>query len=359
MQANLREKVFLFMPSKLLLHPEINVKRNAPLNLVPENKFFFEHEFEKSFPPVYLYNLQNTNVSFEAVVFKNMQVFKPSLVYSWQVKDYNLIYLLKNYLKRKKHTLAKSGKYLLACDVWSNGYFHWMCDALPRLTISKNMHSDFTLLLPEGYNAPYIINSLKMFAFKEILLIKKDSYVRVPELALPGHVAPTGNFNPAIMSAIRNNFFELYKDCKFEHGEKIYISRRNANYRHILNEDEVLKVVEANGFKIVALEDYTHEEQISIMKHSRFVIGCIGAGMVNTLFMQKGGSVLEFREKGDGYNNAYFALTSAVGVNFLSQFCECDRSRYSNTAIQNLVKFDLLVDIPELEKNIELMLKPL
>jgi hypothetical protein len=338
--------------NKNQIYPPVVVKRIPPKNLQVGDEIFFKHEYEKTFPPVYLYELSNGNVSPEGIVFKNFEVFEPCLVDKSRKKHYWFRYLTALYLKRKKITLPENEKYILAFDEWSNGYFHWMCDVMPRLIALKKHYKsleDFCLLLPQNYVHPYIADTLKIFKFKGIFRIPLNSYCcNVKELIIPAHIAPTGNYNIEVMHHLRNELAESFNKNDLFLGDKIYVSRKKAAYRYILNEKEVIEELNQRGFNVVYFEDYSLQEQISICKNAKYLVGIIGANLVNMIFMPTGGTILLFNKKNNAEDNCYFSLANTFGHSFFYQFCEYEDTKPG-------AYWNLFVDIKLLKKNLAII----
>ena len=155
---------------KRLLLPSTEVHRALPINIRNGDEIYFQHEYKKIFDPVHLHQLINVNVSPEGVIFNNFKIHERSLINGSEIPKYSARYLLYNYLKRKKIKLDKSEKYILAFSEWSSGYFHWMCDTLPRLILIKELLPEYTLLLPQAYSEiAFIRETLKLFTIKKIL----------------------------------------------------------------------------------------------------------------------------------------------------------------------------------------------
>ena len=336
------------------LYPSITVNRTPPKNIQPGDEIFFKHEYEKTFPPVYLYELNNVNVSPEGIVFRNFEVFLPSLLNISRKAYYNWKYLLKVYFK-KRIKLKKTETYLLAFDEWSNGYFHWICDVLPKLVASKELLKNVTILVPEVINDTFYFETLNTFDVQNIIKIPQNSYLSVPKLIFMENIAPSGNYNSEIMISLQNhllNYFKLSNDINIKSFERIYISRKNAIAKYIINENEVIKITEKYGFKTIYFEEYSLSQKIAIMENCKAVIGMHGANLTNILFMKPDGSLLELRKKGDGNNNAYYLLAVCLDLNYYYQQCEFENRHYEHPN-----RFDLFVDIRKLEENINKMNK--
>lgn len=334
--------------NKKQLYPSITVNRIAPKNIQPGYEIFFKHEYEKILPPVCLYELNNVNISPEGIIFSDFEIFEPCLIDKSRKQFYTLKYLTKNYLCRKKIILQENEKYILVFDEWSNGYFHWMCDVLPRLMSIRDRLNDCILLLPENYSHPFISDSLKIFGFKGIQKIPNNTYMHASKLIMPTHIAPTGNYNPEVMRLLRDDLCHHFETGNLSLGEKIYVSRKKAQYRSVLNEEEVMYELKAHGFKEVCFEDYSFHDQIQICRNARYLISIHGSNLANMLFLPPGGKVLEFRKQGDAANNAYYSLAGCLDLNYCYQLCEFeighpDRPNGFNLRVNiNLLKENIL-----------------
>jgi len=72
--------------------------------------------------------------------------------------------------------------------------------------------------------------------------------------------------------------------------ERFYIKRKHARLR---NENAVLSLLLSRGFHLIDLADLTLDEQVQLFSKAEFVIGCHGAGLVNTIFCEAGTRVVE------------------------------------------------------------------
>ena len=132
-------------------------------------------------------------------------------------------------------------------------------------------------------------------------------------------------------------------------GERIYISRRKANRRKLVNQESVEQKLMEHGFEIVCMEDYSFMEQISIANHAKVIAGIHGAGLCNVLFMENEGKVLELAPDIDDHSLIripFWRIAAANNALFYIQFCEM-KGQHSD-AYDN----DLNVDIEDLENNL-------
>ena len=80
----------------------------------------------------------------------------------------------------------------------------------------------------------------------------------------------------------------------------IYISRRKARGRFILNEEALEAMLAEFEAESVCLEDFSFKEQVTLMQRTRLLISIHGAGLTNMMFMQEGGTVIEILPRKNG-----------------------------------------------------------
>ncbi len=83
---------------------------------------------------------ENVFVSVDGIIFKGLKSYSESYVYSEFHKKFDNFYLLNIYKNCTQKKLKNPDNFLLIFDHWSKvNYFHWMCDALPRLMVLKKL----------------------------------------------------------------------------------------------------------------------------------------------------------------------------------------------------------------------------
>jgi capsular polysaccharide biosynthesis protein len=247
------------------------------------------------------------------------------------------------------------GEALWITDYWSNEYFHWITDALPRLLVARDFVAGRDLLLPNRFRElKFLEPSLKPFGVDRIAYIPPRQGVRCERLLMPTSTAPTGNYNEGLVRNMRELFVRHFEDSSNRDSpvssDKVYISRRRAGRRRVANEDEISSVLQEFGFVVVCMEDFAFERQVRILACAKYLVSNHGAGLTNMLFMPPGGRVLELRRVGDSHNNCFFALASALDLEYFYQLCPSGRHRL------NPRSRDLIVDAPALRRTLTAML---
>jgi hypothetical protein len=78
-----------------------------------------------------------------------------------------------------------------------------------------------------------------------------------------------------------------------KYAKRIYISRRAAKYRKLLNEDELIPILKKNKFIICIPENLEIKDQLMLFAEAEIVVGIQGAGFANIIFSNKNTKVME------------------------------------------------------------------
>lgn len=79
-----------------------------------------------------------------------------------------------------------------------------------------------------------------------------------------------------------------------EYGDKIYVSRaRLQGEMKTYNEEQVQKIFEKNGFKIIYPETMPLSEQVATVGNAHVLAGCAGTALHLAIFMKPGGRVIQ------------------------------------------------------------------
>ena len=204
---------------------------------------------------------------------------------------------------------------LIATDKFSNGYFHWVTETLPRLWWLRDQLGTLELLLPAfARQSPYMGESLALFPDLATKIADAKTRWRLDSALLVPALAPTGNFRPQFVVEV-GAAWRIRSGARAPY-RKLYVSRSKAARRRISNEAELVKVLKGQGFETVNLEGKPFADQVKLLAETSHLISNHGAGLTNLLFMVPGTRVTEVRLRGDQHNNCYFSLARAVGVEY-------------------------------------------
>ncbi len=290
--------------------------RKKPINYKTEDNYLFNNEFKKEIKKSYLFNFKNLYV-FNGLLYINKRrpiFLKYSRMKNLRLKDRLKFFLDKNFNPKKKEMEKEIvfGSWIL--DEKSNRYFHWFTDSLMRATLVKDKLDLYPLIVfRDLVEIDYILESLNLLNLNYIVL-ERNNLTKVKNLKITSHVSESGNYNHEAINLVRR---ELTKEVTTENPHKrLWISRRNSQYRRIKNEEEIIPILKKFNFEIVTPEDQSLKESISLFNSASVLGGLHGAGLTNMVFMQNGSSVIEIRRDQDKHNNCYFTLASELNIDY-------------------------------------------
>jgi capsular polysaccharide biosynthesis protein len=215
------------------------------------------------------------------------------------------------------------GSYLWITDRLSHFYYHWFCDALPRLELALEAEPDAAtdLLLPERILAqPFVRESLRAWPEVTVTVLAGAPGTRVAELRVPVRAAETPQVHGPLVQRVAARVKGLVSGDIKAGWRRIFVSREGSRIRRVENERELAAILCARGFEIVAMENMALADQIALMRETRWLAGAHGGGLTNMLFMPVPGSVLELR-RGEGPPPCYRNLASALGHGWSDLSC--------------------------------------
>ena len=102
---------------------------------------------------------------------------------------------------------------------------------------------------------------------------------------------------------------------------RVYISRAEATYRRLVNEDEVWTLLQEAGFERVRMEDLTFDEQVALMHQTEVLMGVHGAGLSNMTFCNPSAHVVEIGVR-EYPSPDFYSTASSLGLDYSILFGE-------------------------------------
>jgi capsular polysaccharide biosynthesis protein len=99
-------------------------------------------------------------------------------------------------------------------------------------------------------------------------------------------------YSPKAINYIRDIVLKSLNISYNKKNRKIYISRKNSDYRQLLNSTEIENILVKYGFEILCPEYLSFAAQVEIFSQAKIIIGQSGAGMANFIFVPKGCKIL-------------------------------------------------------------------
>jgi capsular polysaccharide biosynthesis protein len=185
----------------------------------------------------------------------------------------------------------------LACHS-GNGYYHWLFDCIARIDTLQRAGID--LKEPDwfvftGVQREFQRDTLAALGIPLHKVVETDQvrHIEAQRLLLPTMPAPSGTIPRWACDFLRDQLPPAFGIGELKRYRRLYVSREDAAYRHVVNEDKLLPILERYGFEKIIPGRMSMREQIATFAQSEAVIGPHGAGLSNLVFSQKNTTVIE------------------------------------------------------------------
>ncbi|MBD8894271.1 glycosyltransferase family 61 protein [Roseibium litorale] len=203
--------------------------------------------------------------------------------------------------------------------VGNRNYAHWWIDVLPPVgyQLLERRFGDAVPLLPQ-IRAGYQTQCLDLISEvrDRAVFVQQDQCLHVselqfvPSLTAGDYLPQPGNMDfvneiksragakGVAMPEARSWPWSLFGKKSTSGAERrnmrrIYLSRKDAPARRMLNEDAICDIASRHGFEVLTTTGMPLVEQIKLFSEASHVISPHGAGLANTMFCPPGGSMLE------------------------------------------------------------------
>ncbi|PJJ59775.1 glycosyltransferase family 61 protein [Hymenobacter chitinivorans] len=231
-------------------------------------------------------------------------------------------------------------------------YYHWLIDSLPRLHLAWAagfaQRIDYYLI----YNRNHRFATEMLLALgirpEQIIAVEETPHIQAERLLVTTPVRGTGNHTPPwACEFLRQAFLPAPPDTR-TFGPHVYISRRDAQMRQVLNEAEVEATLREFGFETYALGELSFAEKRALFSGARLIVSPIGAGLANLVFAPPGTPVLELMPK-DFVMPEHLDIATRVGLSYHWMICE---SPARPAGIFEARQIDLIVDTEQLRRQV-------
>jgi capsular polysaccharide biosynthesis protein len=203
-----------------------------------------------------------------------------------------------------------SGQYFNIAGFSSQGYAHWILDALPRLSMLCYVPGPQVKIIVSNPLNSWQRESLLMLGIDlERLIVLDHRHLQLELLYLPSYIGQPGRIHPFGCRWLRKKFVSNKKTTVAR--RRLYITRRLAR-RRIVNETELEPILDRYGFEVIDAAKLDVAEQIQLFSQAEAIAGAHGAGLTNIVFAPVGCKVFELF--GDTcVRPMYYQLAEVVG----------------------------------------------
>ena len=187
-------------------------------------------------------------------------------------------------------------------------YAAWLFGALPRLAAFE-AEGNVPILL-HGDVAPYHLDALRLMGIDEARLRVHGAHVRVEckEMLYCTTSYLHHAHSPRGIRHVRERVKVTPHEIK-----RLYLARRHAHDRPLLNEADVIALLERHGFTAIDPEKYSVEEQARHAAGAEIVVGPYGANLANLVFT---GNATRLLIIGAKRQPEFARLASVLGIAF-------------------------------------------
>lgn len=342
---------------KLSLSSE-NISRKKPINFDENDEKLFKHEFTRFLPIVFPIIKKKSFVSncsrLMSGIFFNPFQFSTDLKLIWLTK----LYLKFFFYLTKIRKVKKFDKILFITNSNSpHNFFHWNLDVLQKLEfIEQNKDEissyDLKIIIPNDHISDYIKNTLEAFDIN-LYYQKKNEIIFANSSILLPDIAPTGNFREEIIRKLnlrmRNHWINK-KNIDLRNQKRIYISRKNAPRRRLVNEAEIINILKKHDFSILDFDELNFEEQLKNILNCEVLVGSHGSALSHMLWMKPKSKIIEIRTKNNSNDNCFFSLASALDHDYYYMMAD------KNNPKRSFHLSDIIIDVNYFSSQLSKML---
>jgi capsular polysaccharide biosynthesis protein len=207
-----------------------------------------------------------------------------------------------------------------------------------------------------GLYQPFQLETLAALGIdeKKVIFGTPGEYIVADCLIVPSIPQREVRFSQAAIHFLRRNLLKTPKQSSSLTKTRLYISRKKANVRRIVNEDEIIQALLPYGFQPVCLEDLSVQAQAELFHRAEIIIGPHGAGLTNLIFCSPQAHIIEIFNY-LGFSEPYRSLSAKLRLYHHSLL-----TSESSLNVEQKEAFDIFVaksDLFELLHSILLQIK--
>ena len=200
-----------------------------------------------------------------------------------------------------------------------SNYSHWLLRYLARLGVFEGNLSldDYRFVVTSELTA-WQKDSLEWLGIGDDRLVKipRDRFAACKELIVATQLRSEATMGMAA-SWLRKKFCPTDIDNK-QATRRVYISRRDASLRKLVNEEELISALQQRGFEIVTPSELSFAGQVALFNEAGVIIGPHGAGLTNIVFAPQCCVFIELTDKLCEHMGTFRWLARGIGQKCIS-----------------------------------------
>lgn len=189
---------------------------------------------------------------------------------------------------------------------------------------------------------------LGILSDKLIEVDRDDYHLIAKRLLAPSVPVMSGKCPKWAYDYIRTRIKDDHPVLKVKGYERIYITRKDASKRFVVNEEQVIALLAQRGFRVVVLTPLSTQEKIAIFSSAQVIVAPFGSGSANIVFSEPGTKLIELSPI-TVVDTYFWKLCSHGSIDYYELICEVEQPPKEAVGSDNLV-----VDLERLEATLQL-----
>ena len=200
-------------------------------------------------------------------------------------------------------------------------YYHFTMDLLPRLFLLKQAGhplESFDHILANFGGSAYETPLLEEFGVRadRVLNVGSDSHFEVDELFVPTSCPAEKGVAAWKVDGLRDTILgKLGGAIPIQDRKRLFLTRKHAAHRRIVNDGEVQEAAEARGFTTIDCGALSVSQQIATFSTASHVAGMTGAAFTNLLYCPPDAKAVIILSA-DDLAGHYWSLNAVRGMPF-------------------------------------------
>jgi capsular polysaccharide biosynthesis protein len=196
-------------------------------------------------------------------------------------------------------------------------YYYWLIDLVSRIALIKaaagGEWDSYTRFLINGTGAPYEAASLAAMGvpLEKILYVNTSDRFQIDHATIPSMDDSSKAIAPWKVRVLRE-LRDTFSNGVHDSPRRLYISRRSAAVRRVLNEEKLRPLLREAGFKMLELEALPWREQVRLFSHADVILAPHGAALANAAFCRPGTLIAEIAARDS--LKCYLRLASSASL---------------------------------------------
>jgi capsular polysaccharide biosynthesis protein len=252
----------------------------------------------------------------------------------------------------RRPIVERPGEYFSLIVRWSRSgnYYHWMHDTLTRLYAASERLPRTTRYIVPADLSPLQRETLRLVGLDDEQLVPfaGDEVWQLEVLHFAPPTTSSGSDRRDADLWVRDRILEGFGITPASTGRRLFVSRRMARRRRLVNEEAVEACLRGYGFETCIAESLSLREQVATFAQADAVVSTHGAGFTNMLFSPPGLRVLDMLEPAKSHQAyVFWAMAEELGHEYWYFFAES----VARPTSQN----DALVPLPKLTASLDRM----